>query len=68
LSHEAAEFKQVPNSQVKQLPRKTGPAAINIYGNKVAIIHWSKETPFAIVINNKDIAESYKEFFKLLWK
>ena len=43
------------------------PAAMNIYGGKVAIIHWSKERPFAILIKDKEIAEGYKTHFKMLW-
>jgi hypothetical protein len=41
---------------------------MNIYGDKVAIIHWSKERPFAILINEKDIAQGYRNYFELLWK
>ena len=42
--------------------------AINIYGEKVAIILWSKENPFAITIKNKGISEGYRKHFELLWR
>ncbi len=56
------------NVTIKYLPKAfQNPAAMNIYGDKVAIIHWSKERPFAIVIHEKDIAEGYRNYFQLLW-
>lgn len=38
-----------------------------VYGNKTAIIIWS-ENPVAMLINDIDVAKSYKEFFNELWK
>jgi len=60
---------KVPYSEIRYLPKKySSPLAINIYGDKVAIILWSKEDPFAIVIKNKQISEGYKKYFELTWK
>ena len=60
---------RIPFAEIRYLPEKySGPAATNIYGDKVAIILWSKENPLAIVIKNKEIAESYKKFFELMWR
>ena len=42
-------------------------ATTSIFGNKIAI-HQIRDKPFIIVIKNKDIAESYKNHFELLWK
>ena len=39
----------------------------NIYGNKIAIIIWSK-TPEAILIENKTAAEAYKSYFEFMWQ
>jgi len=56
-------------AEIKYLPREySNPAAMNIYGNTVAIIHWSKENPFVIVIRDEEIAEGYRNHFQLLWK
>lgn len=56
-------------TQVKYLPDSFfNPAAINIYSDKVAIIHWSKDHPFAILINQKEIAQGYENYFNELWK
>jgi len=57
------------NVKIKYLPAEfQNPAAMNIYGDKVAIIHWSQERPFAIVINEKDIAQGYRNYFEMLWR
>lgn len=60
---------KIPLSEIKFLPKKYfSPLAINIYGDKVAIILWSKDNPLAIVIKNKEIAEGYKKHFELMWR
>jgi len=60
--------KSIPFSEIRYLPKKyASPMAINIYRDKVAIILWSKENPFAIVIKEKEIAEAYKKHFELMW-
>ena len=54
--------------ETKFLPKElTGPPnVIWIYGNKVTNILWL-ETPIAFVINDKEIAESYRKYFHFLW-
>jgi len=60
--------KKPPLSEVRYLLEKySNPLAINIWGDKVAIILW-KKPPLAIVIKNKEIAESYKKYFELIWR
>ncbi len=60
--------KSIPLSEIRYLPQKyANPLAINIYGNKVAIILW-KKSPIAIVIKEQEIADSYKKYFELVWK
>ncbi len=60
---------KIPYSEIKYLPEKySSPLAINIYGDKVAIILWSKENPLAIVIKNKEISQGYEKYFELMWK
>jgi len=55
-------------AEVKYVPKhyKT-PTETTIYGNKVAIFLLTKE-PKAILIRSKNISESYKKYFNLLWK
>lgn len=43
------------------------PVVTNIYGNKIAIIIWTKP-PEAIIIENKDAAKSYKDLFEFMWE
>jgi HTH-type transcriptional regulator, sugar sensing transcriptional regulator len=41
--------------------------SIQVYGDKVATIMWSSE-PIGIVVRSKEIAKSYKDYFKVLWE
>ena len=40
---------------------------VNVYGNKVAIFIWS-QTQEAIVIDNKDSADSFRAYFEFMWQ
>jgi len=60
---------RIPYAQVRYISGyEASPAATNIYGDKVAIILWSQENPFAVVIENKEIADNYRRFFEILWE
>jgi hypothetical protein len=60
--------KKYKTVHIKTLPRENmTPAEVDIYGNKMAIILWAK-VPQAIVIDNKEIAKSFKKYFEILWK
>ncbi len=60
--------KKIPLAEIRYIPQKyANPLAINIYKDKVAIILW-KKSPIAIVIKEKEIADSYKKYFELMWK
>ena len=43
------------------------PSSTIVYGDKTATIIWSG-APLGIIINSKEVADSYKSYFKLLWK
>ncbi len=61
-------IKRIPFAEIRYLPEKySNPVSVNIYGDKTAIILWASE-PLAIVIKNKEIANSYRNYFKLMWK
>jgi HTH-type transcriptional regulator, sugar sensing transcriptional regulator len=63
----AKKLSQHSFTKVKFLPKKSnGQTAINIYGDKVAILMWSD--PVGILIKNADVAKTFREYFKLLWK
>lgn len=40
---------------------------MNIYKNKTLIAIWTEE-PAAVLIENKETADSFRNYFKLLWK
>jgi len=43
-------------------------SVINIFGNKIAIVLWKEKYPSGFMIDNKDIADSFRKYFELLWK
>ena len=43
------------------------PTSTLIYSNKVVLQNWTKE-PFAVMIENEEMAENQKRYFKELWK
>lgn len=52
----------------KYLPKmKSSPVSTNICGDEIVFILWS-DVPYIIKIKNKEIANSYKNYFNLLWK
>jgi sugar-specific transcriptional regulator TrmB len=61
-------IKPSKGTEVKFIDKKTpSDAVIEIYGDKVAICIWT-EPPEGIVIQNKTIADSFREYFEILWK
>ena len=57
-----------PKTKVKFLKHNFEPLSETIiYGDKVAIFVWS-EKPIATLIKDKNLAQSYKQYFNLLWK
>lgn len=57
-----------PLTEYKYLPEKLdSKTVVYIYADKVVNVIWS-ENPVAIMIRSRDIAESYRNYFQLLWK
>jgi sugar-specific transcriptional regulator TrmB len=55
--------------EVKFLPKEySSPSVINIYGDRVVNVLWKGDTPLCFMIINKDIADSYRKWFELLWR
>ena len=42
-------------------------AVVNVFGNKVAIVLW-KEYPSAFLIENKEVADSFRKWFNLIYR
>ncbi len=55
-------------THVRYLPKQdVNPAVVNIYGEVVIIVLWTK-SPLAFTIRSKDIAASFKNYFGMLWE
>lgn len=55
-------------TRVRYVPADVrSPANINVYGDKVAIFLWA-EIPEAVIIDNKDAADSFRSYFEFMWK
>ena len=68
LSEAKENLKQLQLYEYKILPEElVSPHVIFIYGDKIANVLWS-ESPFAFVIQNKEIADSYRKYFSFLWR
>jgi len=54
-------------TDLRFMPREfVSPAGIDISDDKVAIFLWG-ESPYAIVIDDKNIAQSFQSYFEFLW-
>jgi hypothetical protein len=56
-------------SKWKKMPGDfTLPATTLIYGNKVALMLWFSKPIMAILIENKELAQSYRNYFEFIWQ
>ena len=53
-------------TEVRFIAQKTI-AGINIHGDNVAFIVWKKK-PYGFVITSNDVADTFREHFRILWK
>jgi sugar-specific transcriptional regulator TrmB len=61
------DVKPTSTTTVKFIDKKTkSDAVINIYKDKVAILIWT-EPPEAVVIKNGTVADSFRDYFNLIW-
>lgn len=61
------DFEETPYTEVRYIPKEDlNPAVVNIYGISVLIVLWT-ETPVAFMIRSSGVAESFNNYFKLLW-
>lgn len=65
-SERASKLSKMPHTKIKYLTKEyDGQVSLNIYGDKVAILMWSD--PMAILIENKEIAKIFRNYFNVLW-
>ena len=63
------ENKELKLAEFRELPEGySTPAVINIYGDRVVNVLWKEDIPLCFMIINKDIADSYRKWFELMWK
>ena len=56
-----------PLSYGKSLPKGfDSNGVVNIFGNKVAIVLWKEKYPTGFMIENRDIADAFRKWFRLL--
>jgi len=61
--------KHLPYTEFKFLPRELEmPTSTEIYSNKIIINILSPVSPIAIMIENKDVADSFRKYFYVLWR
>lgn len=57
-----------PLTNVRYIPKEfSTPAVINVYADKVLIALWA-EIPTAFVLENKELSNSFRNYFNLLWE
>lgn len=57
----------MPFCEVRFMPKEySSPSTTFVFGDKVGILLWG-DTPTAFVIDSKDIAKTYKKYFRLVW-
>jgi len=61
--------KNLPHTEFRFLSKELEmPTSTEIYANKVLIFILIPENPMAIMIENKEVAESFRKYFYILWK
>ncbi|MBI2106640.1 ArsR family transcriptional regulator [Candidatus Woesearchaeota archaeon] len=59
---------ETPLTEFKSIPKQySSPSTTIVYDNKVAIMIYTL-IPLVIIITNRELADSYKKHFDLLWK
>ena len=57
-----------PFTEIRYMPKGLStPAAINVFADKMLLAIWTKE-PSALLIENKSVSDSFRGYFKVLWK
>jgi sugar-specific transcriptional regulator TrmB len=61
------ELAKIKNTNIRFMPEVYSPASNYVYGDRIAILFWYKEFPFAVRIIDKNLADSYRNHFKIMW-
>lgn len=63
----AQHYRSLPYTQVRFLDHLT-PASVGIQGDNVDILVWTPEKKVLFAITCPEVAQSYREYFRTLWK
>jgi sugar-specific transcriptional regulator TrmB len=67
LVREGRDAKPSKTTEVRFISKKTkSEGVMTIFGNKLAIVIWS-DVPECVLIENKAVADSFRDYFKMLW-
>jgi len=59
---------KLPIAEIRRLPEAiAGKVAVNIFGDNAALIMWNPDNPFAILIREKEVADTFRSYFEYLW-
>jgi sugar-specific transcriptional regulator TrmB len=63
-----AQTKNIPLADVRMMPKGFDtPATVFIFGNYVATLYYG-DVPFAFIMQSREIAESYEQYFRVFWE
>jgi sugar-specific transcriptional regulator TrmB len=65
----AEEFRRLKLTEVRYFPKTfVSPATIYVYGNKTAILVYTKDEPMGVVFDDEKVATGFHNFFELMWR
>jgi sugar-specific transcriptional regulator TrmB len=68
LAKKGSKVIKAKTSKIKFVPKEVlSPATVVIYSDKIVNLVWTKPY-YAVVTKNREIADSYKSYFNVLWK
>lgn len=62
-----SELAKIPLAQIKYVKKPSGKTSFYMYGSNCSIVVWEDE-PKAILIREKAISQSLKDYFEILWR
>lgn len=60
---------KIPKTLIRYLPKEyISPATIYVFGNKTAIMLWSEIAPFAVLIEDDEVTQGFRNHFDWWWE
>jgi sugar-specific transcriptional regulator TrmB len=62
-------LEKYPLTQVRYLPKEyTSLVSVYVFGEYISLMLWMKEKPLGVLIKDRDISESFRKHFWVLWE